>query len=683
MRLATPLLRARATQLPLLTLLAISLPLVWPTRVARAAGILTATGSPQQPIQIRDHHVDVLINNGFARTTVTQTFFNPNANDLEAVYSFPVPRSASLAEVTVWNGERETHGEVIDKEEAARIYKEEKDKGNESGIAEKNAFYTFDFGVSPVRANSEVRIRFVYYQPLEVDTGVGRYVYPLQDGGTDDATAMNFWTTNAKVENSFSMNVELKSAWPVADIRMPGVTPDVNEKLGDGHHRIRFDRNDAKLDRDFVLYYKLADNLPGRIELIPYRAARDKPGTFMMVVTPGVDLQPLTGGADYTFVLDVSGSMQTKIRTLADGVVKVLGTMKPQDRFRIITFSYSAQRICDWTPATPENVTAACERIKSLTANGSTNLFAGVTMALQGLDADRCSSIVLVTDGVTNTGVVAPDAFHKLLAQYDVRVFGFLMGNSGNWPLMRTICDATGGFYAGVSNDDDIVGQIMLAKGKITHEALHDAKLTVSGVDAEKVTDVLLGKVYRGQQLVMFGRYDKPGKATVTLKAKLTGQDKAYSTTFEFPETATENPEIERLWALNQIELIEVKENAGQLPEHEAKTAIRDLGLQYQIVTDHTSMLVLADEAFQKHGIERRNQQRVAVEHAAQAAQANQPPRNNRIDQPQPAFDKSAPHVGNGGGNGGGAIDPISGAIVLGLAAVALSGLGRRKGGRR
>ncbi len=61
------------------------------------------------------------------------------------------------------------------------------------------------------------------------------------------------------------------------------------------------------LNRDFVFYYRLQDDLPGRVELVAYRADETKPGTFMLVVTPGLDLQPLNRGADYTFVLDVSG----------------------------------------------------------------------------------------------------------------------------------------------------------------------------------------------------------------------------------------------------------------------------------------------------------------------------------------------------------------------------------------
>src|SRR5206468_12123941 len=84
----------------------------------RAAGTLTPTGAPHTPIQIRAHQVNVTINNGFAQTEVLQTFFNPNPQDLEAIYAFPVPKSASLSEVTVVTGEKTLEGEVLPKSEA-------------------------------------------------------------------------------------------------------------------------------------------------------------------------------------------------------------------------------------------------------------------------------------------------------------------------------------------------------------------------------------------------------------------------------------------------------------------------------------------------------------------------------------------------------------------------------------
>src|SRR5881227_614891 len=86
------------------------------------AGTLTAVTSGNAPIQIKEHVVNVVIDNGFARTEVVQTFFNPNEKDLEAIYSFPVPASASLAEITIQNRDRTLNGEVIAADEAKKVY---------------------------------------------------------------------------------------------------------------------------------------------------------------------------------------------------------------------------------------------------------------------------------------------------------------------------------------------------------------------------------------------------------------------------------------------------------------------------------------------------------------------------------------------------------------------------------
>ncbi len=662
--------KTRCHHLHLLAIAAGALLLAVPTQ---AAGTLTPVGATHLPVQIRDHQVAVVINNGFARTEVQQSFFNPNAQDVEAVYAFPIPRSASLSEVTIWAGERELNGEVLPKEEARQVYEEEKAAGNDTGLASQGGYQQYEFRVHPVRAMSETRMRVVYYQPLTIDTGIGRYVYPLEDGGTDDAGA-SFWTAHAKVEGQLSISLELKSAVPVADVRVPGFEAATTvEKIDAGHVRVRLARLDASLDQDFVFYYRLADDQPGSIELIPYRADPAKPGTFMMVVTPGVDLQPLTQGADYVYVLDVSGSMEGKLSTLARGVARALGEMRPEDRFRIVTFSDRASEVVPWTTATPEHVQRAVDTVHALRPNGSTNLYDGIAEGLRRLDSDRATSLVLVTDGVTNTGVVDPKAFAALLRRQDLRFFGFLLGNNANWPLMQVAAEASGGFYAGVSNADDILGQILLAKSKITTEAMHDAKLTITGVRVTETTGDYPGKLYRGQQLVVFGRYETAGPARVALRARITGEDRVYATDFTFPETATDNPEIERLWAMSLVEQVQTARDMGEIVPSEADEVVRDLGVTYSIVNDQTSMVLLTDERFAQRGIERRNQQRVAVERQAQSVRAQQPVQNHRVDTQQPAFAHKAPRLrSGGGGGGGGALDPITVLVMAAAAGVPL-----------
>lgn len=649
---------------------------------AVGAGILTPRGSDHQPIRILDHHVNVTINNGYARTEVIQTFFNPNDMPLEAVYSFPLPESASLSEVTIYVGEKEMTGEVVPRDRAAQLYEEERSQGGEAGLAEKNEFYTFEFTVYPVRPLEETRIRFLYYQPLEIDLGVGRYLYPLEEGGTDEE-AMEFWTGTSQVDKIFSMKVELDSAWPIADLRMPGFESAAEvDKKSDGRYTVKVERHDMSLDRDFILYYRLEDNLPGRVELIPYRSGRDdEPGTFMMVLTPGLDLKPLANGADYTFVLDVSGSMDSKINVLGQGVSRAVREMKNNDMFRIITFESSARDLTRGSVrATDKNKTFFCREVENLSSGGSTNLYAGLRLALKSLDDDRATSIVLVTDAVTNTGIISTDAFFNLMKSCDVRVFGFLLGNSGNWPLMRVICEESGGFSAGISNSDDIIGQLMLAKSKIRTECLHNAELSIKGIEVSQCTDGWLGKVYQGQQLVIFGRYERGGRARISLKGRITGRDVEYRTEFDFPEIDTAHPEIERLWALDRIERLEHRKGIGEIAPGKADQAIEELGIRYQLVTDQTSMVILSDERFRENGIDRKNRQRIAREEEARAA--GNSVQTRRVDKEQPMFPSSAPSPRRGG-KGGGALDPASVGISIGIACLAARALRRRKGGRR
>ncbi|MCP4135140.1 MAG: VWA domain-containing protein [bacterium] len=647
-----------------------------------AAGTLTPVGAGYSPVKIEDHNVKVTINNGFAITEVVQTFFNPNNKDLEAIYTFPLPKSASLSEVTVTIGEREIKGEVIPKEKAKKIYEEERDRGNESGLASKKGYKSFDFRVSPVRAKKRAVVRFVYYQPLEIDTGIGRYAYPLEEGGTDSA-AGSFWTTNSKVEGMLAIDVELKSAYPLSSVRTPGYSATVtdNKQLAQGTYKASYEITGANLSKDFIFYYRFKDNLPGRIELIPYRKSKNKPGSFMMVVTPGLDLKPLSNGADYLFVLDTSGSMSGKIKVLTEGVVKALGKMSSKDRFRIITFEGNARELTSrWVSATPANVKKWAKKAAFLRTGGGTNLYNALKLCLGKVNnEERATSVILVTDAVTNTGTVDPRAFHKLMKKYDVRVFGFVMGNGANWPLMRTVCNASGGFYSGVSNSDDIIGQILKAKNKVTYECLHNAVLKIRGVDIFDMTDLNMGKVYQGEQLVFFGRYKNAGKASVALKASLTGKDKTYATAFEFPEIATENPEIERLWALNRIEMFEDLKNTGLLSSNKANFGIRKLGVEYQLVTDETSMLVLKDDAFQRHGIKRRNLQRTAVEHQARQKRSSQPVRNYRVDREKPAFRYRSSSY-RGGGGGGGAIDPLTALLFISFGGLLVGWKRRRRG---
>jgi Ca-activated chloride channel family protein len=620
---------------------------------SRAAGTLSLNAAGDLPLEIRDHQVSVTIQNGFARTSVSQVFYNSNPRSVEGLYTFPVPKQGSLSEVTILAGDNEMKGEVVEKDRAEQIYEAETSRGNQAGLTQKDGYRDFEFWVAPIPANSEVKLQFTYYEPLELDHGIGRYLYTLEEGGTEEVIPQ-FWSRNSSVQNSLSIEVEFKSAWPVADIRTPGFN--TTQWESEQSRFTRFESAGGDLNKDFVLYYRLQDNLPGRIEVVLFKASTELPGTFMMVVTPGVDLKPLDQGSDYIFVLDVSGSMSGKLGTLVAGVKQTIKTFRPQDRFRIVVFNDESRELTKtWLPATPEQVDHAVELLDRAQSGGGTNLYSGLKRGLDSLDSDRVTSMILVTDGVTNKGIVDAKDFDALMSQSDIRFFGFLLGNQSNWPLMETVCNATGGHYKAVSNSDDIIGQILLAKSKVLHESIHDFDLKIRGVDAFDVSPTQIKKVFRGQQLVFFGRYADGGEADLEISARISGQDKLYTTRFQFPELDTDNPELERLWALNRIQFLEQQKRLGLTDASESESAISDLSLQYQLVTDYTSMLVLSDEQFEQYGIDRRNLARTDIEQIAQMQRAQQPTINYRVDNNKPAFSENAPAPTYNGGVGGGA----------------------------
>ena len=633
--------------------------LVQPTE---AAGTLTPVTSTTTPPVLVDHAVKVVLNNGYARTEVSQRFQNPGSAPIDAIYEFPVPINAALSEMTMQVGESTMHGEVLARDKAAQIYADQNDAGAQAGLATQDSYQSFQFSVANIPAGGETSMTFVYYEPLSIDTAVGRYLYPLQDGGTDSQAATSFWTRSDTVSGKFTFDLELKSAVSVEELRVPGFSPQIN-KIDDGHYTVHLESTQAQLNQDVVVYYRFPDDQPGSVQVIPYRANAEGVGTFMMVVTPGVDLPPITTGHDIVFVLDVSGSMDSKIATLMNATIESIRQLTPQDRFRIVAFDSTAWDVTGgFKDATPENIDAAKTAVGALSAGDSTNLYAGMTLALSDVEGERVTEVLLVTDGVTNTGVVDPVSFVNLLKESDVRTFGFLMGNSANWPLMDLITDVSGGFYAQVSNQDDIFGQVMLARSKITHESMYNTQLSITGVNVHDTTDFDFGKVYRGQQLVVFGRYETAGQAHMNLATKITGKDHNYGLAFSFPSTDAANPELERLWALDMIHAVQRQRMLGLMGTDEAASAIQKLGLDYQLVTDETSMLVVDDATFEQLGVDRNNLQRTTTEQQAQTINATQPTVNYGVGTPT----ESAGYDTNSY-SGAGALDPLS--ILAGLIA--------------
>jgi Ca-activated chloride channel homolog len=636
------------------------------TTFTAAAGLLKPVNSSLPDLQIREHHVNVVIDNGYVTTVVEQVFHNPNDAVLEAIYSFPIPESAAVGEFTYWVNGQPVIAEVVEKKKAREIYETEKQAGRATALVEQDSFKTFEIHVFPVQPASDVRIRLVYLQAAKLDTGIGRYVYPLEEGGVDEEKNA-FWTRNEVVTEKFSFNLDFRSSYPIDALRLPK-HPAANVKqlsAEDWQVNLINEKNieDANatnvisLNQDIVVYWRQVEGLPGSVDLLTFKEETEDRGTFMLTLNPGEDLAAITQGSDWVFVLDVSGSMEGKYATLVEGVKQGLKKLRTDDRFRVVLFNDNAKDMTNgFKTVSPESINDVLQELDQYQVGGGTNLYSGLVEGITQLNADRPSGIILVTDGVANVGVTEKKDFLRLLEKYDVRLFTFIMGNSADRPLLQEMAKVSKGFAMSISNADDIVGQIIIASGKLTHQAYRDIQLDINGVRVKDISPEAIGSLYRGEQLTIFGHYWQGGTADIVLSATLGNQQKQYRSKIEFPKVDTRNPELERLWAFGAIENLQAKlDYFGD--DADVKNAITDIAVEYGLVTDYTSMIVVEEEIFKQLNIDRSNKNRVEREQQARLDRQSQAVQQNRADINTPMFSGNRPTTTSSGG--GGAINPV------------------------
>jgi len=205
--------------------------------------------------------------------------------------------------------------------------------------------------------------------------------------------------------------------------------------------------------------YRLGQRCDGEVKLIDtpsIDSREDVPASqeyVPVVVTvetpPGEKRCP----ADIVVVIDISGSMgvQAKIKsadgsevghglTLLDiakhGVKTVIKTLSSEDRLSLVTFNHVGETIFGLIAMDEDGQSKAIEQLEKLDECGGTDIWAGLSLALDNLRegapdaAGRLGHVMLLTDGQTN----ARDTVMRNLADYQqkyehlpgtVSTFGF------------------------------------------------------------------------------------------------------------------------------------------------------------------------------------------------------------------------------------------------------------------
>jgi Ca-activated chloride channel family protein len=350
---------------------------------ADAAGLLIADGGRGGVLEIQEHDVKVTINNGIAVTHVTQVFRNTEQRQVEALYTFPVPKGASLANFSMWIQGKEMVGEVLEKKRAREIYDSYKQKNRDPGLLEQTDFRTFEMRIFPIAAGAEQKVQISYYQELDFDHDWATYVYPLATNtrGRPDTRTLG----------RFAINCDVQSAIPIAALESPSHPGAfVIAKHSDGYAQASLETKGGSLAQDVVLSCRLERPRTGIDVLTSARVGQD--GFFCATLSAGADAPGKDAGADYVFVLDVSGSMRDdgKLLLSKDCLGEFIHQLGAEDRFELMTFNIQPRLAFNGKRAADSQAKKdALAFLTAAQAGGGTVLNPAITTAYKYADPDR------------------------------------------------------------------------------------------------------------------------------------------------------------------------------------------------------------------------------------------------------------------------------------------------------
>ncbi len=149
---------------------------------------------------------------------------------------------------------------------------------------------------------------------------------------------------------------------------------------------------------------------------------------------PHMPLEQSKEGANVVLAIDVSGSMQatdykpSRVEAAKTAAETLIGQLGPKDLVGVVLFSDGATTSSYLTPLKEK----AIERLKTVQASdGATAIGDGLSLAIDMVTSipSKKKVVILLSDGVSNTGVVSPDEAIDFSKANDVQVYTVGMGS--------------------------------------------------------------------------------------------------------------------------------------------------------------------------------------------------------------------------------------------------------------
>jgi len=513
------------------------------------------------------------------QTTFLQRYANRSPDNIETVYTFPLPHGAVLLGLTFTLGERRLTGVVAERKEAEERYEEAIDDGHSAVLLERSADGLYTVSVGNLLAGEEATVEVRYGQLLSFVQGQVRIAIPTVIAPRyGDAIAAGL-APHAAPETDLGADyparfvVELGGELANGTVACPSlaaVRRRVDERL--------VIELEGRLDRDFVV---TIDGLAGR----PLATiAQDGDGWVALAsFLPTLRAPANEASLSLKVLVDCSGSMNgDSIEQARQAVARLLNRLSAPDRVSVSAFGSSVVHQREGLRVLDESHRGECLRwTQALRADlGGTEMHGALASLFEvGGEGGRDADVFLITDGeVWNTEEII-----ELARARDQRVFIVAVGSSPAESLLTRLAQETGGAAEFVTPKESIEDALMRLLGRLRQPRAKDVRVRWP-VEPEWVGPVPPA-LFGGETLHAMARFEAQPEGNVILEWNGAEPD-AVPLALPARQCAATDSE----GALGRVA---AGHTVLSLPE--AKQA--SFALRYQLVTSQTSMVLMVERA--------------------------------------------------------------------------------------
>jgi Ca-activated chloride channel family protein len=551
-----------------------------------------------QPVQVWLDHIHVDITDQVAVKTYNCTFKNPNPRAVVGgVCYMELEPGAQVDNTSVLVDGKEMKAEILDVKKANKVFTDMVKQGGSPALLEYFGNQLIQTQIPRIKPNGTVTVKLTYTTVLQSKGGLVR----LQMLNTNPKALM-------QPLKSASVTVNIKSTAPIKNLYSPTHKIKIVEKEG-WDVAAEWSQENYLPKHPFVLYYDTGDEAIGA-SLVAHREI-DEQGAFMLMLSPtlGTGVKKVTESQilpkDVVFCVDTSGSMLQgkKMEQARAALAYCIESLREGDRFNIVNFSTVARNFHDGglVELTDESRSKALRYIRKLNARGGTAIQEALDLSLKHLGkSDRLKMILFATDGLPTIGERNPQQILTTMEKKntdDVRMFVFGEGFDVNTKLLDFLALNNRGEADYILPDENITEKISRFFDRVGSPIMTDLELTFAGLEVTDVFPRKISDVYRGEQVIVFGRYNGHGLITVKLTGSLKGERVTIEYPLEFPEYSRNdrNAFVPRLWAGKKVNYLLSEIRKSNMGNEELVDEVTSLAKQYGIVTPYTGFLMADD----------------------------------------------------------------------------------------